>query len=172
MCPILNLGRKDADAEAPGTSERHPSGAVVIRCRGCSRRPSATDQACIRCMAAAVSLQGDADRIRMSGGKDVEVTGRTAQAVCLMSLLLSSPVEDPDRPKCSDCPRRPSMVLEAAMQDFPEPSFQRARVLALKRPDDEPECTACLQMSSSILTASEEVMDRIREIVCSEEEGA
>ena len=171
MCPILNMGRKETDADVPGTSERHPSGAVVVHCRGCDRKPSVTDQTCIRCMVAAVSLQGDADRIRMSGGRDVEVTGRTARTVCLMSRLLSSPVEDPDRPKCSDCPRRPTLVLDAAMQDFPEPSFQRARVLTLKRPDDEPECAACVQMSSSIITASEEVMDRIREVVCSEEEG-
>ncbi len=163
----ISFLRKEADGNVPGTASRDPSGALVVDCRGCARKPSVCEQACLRCMAGAVSLEGDSDRIRLSAGRDVEVTGRTAEAVCLMSRLLSSPVEDPGRPGCADCPRRPTVVLDAAMQDFPEPSFSRARAMVVKHPDDEPECSACMQMTASILTVSEDTMDRIRLIVCS-----
>ncbi len=162
---------KETEGDVPGSSSREPSGTVAVNCRGCTRRPSVTEQPCLRCMAAAITLQGDADRIRMCAGKDTEVTGRTARAVCLMSRLFSSPAEDPGKSECADCPRRPTAVVDAALQDFPEPSFQRARVMTLKRPEDDPECTACMQMSSALLSTMEEAMDRIRELVMSEEEG-
>lgn len=154
--------KKAEKGDIPGTAERSPSGILCIDCTGCDRRPDICDVSCLTCVTGAVHTHGAAERIRMSADRDTEISGKASEAVCLLADVLHIPVCDPRAPECGDCERRPTAVHEVLWDTFPEPSFTAARQMVRRGANDTPNCTACLQRTSSLLDAAEKQMDRIR----------
>ena len=141
---------------------RDPSGILRITCDGCERSPDACEPMCLRCMTDAVHRAGASERIRMTGTKDIEITGRAAEAICLLSDAVHMNVCDPRDPGCRDCECRPSMMAEALWSTFPEPSFQTAKQVIRREKTDDPGCASCLQRTSALLLNAEVRMERVR----------
>ena len=155
--------RSPRDTEdVPGSAERDPTGIILIDCHGCGRNPDPCGQDCISCMASAVHTEGSSERIRMSSGRDVEVVGRSAAAICRLSELLNAAVTDPKEPECRDCECRPTAVMDVLWEDFPEPSFQQANQLLRRVPTDNPGCSSCIQRTSALVVNAEKQMASIR----------
>ena len=156
------VSKRNETTRMPGEAVRDPSGILRISCDGCERSPDACEPECLKCMTDAVHRAGASERIRMTGTKDIEVTGRAAEAICLLSDAVHMNVCDPRDPGCRDCECRPSMMAEALWSTFPEPSFQAAKQVIRREKTDDPGCASCLQRTSALLLNAEVQMERIR----------
>lgn len=155
-------GKEDDETDLPGTASRNSAGVLCISCTGCERSPDVCEPYCIRCISCAVASEGAGDRIRMTAGKDTEVTGPAAELVCRLSALMTMPVTDPRDPRCTDCTSRPTVVMSSIWDTFPEPAFATARSSVRVAPTDDPECVACMQRTMVMVDSSEKAMDEIR----------
>ena len=158
----LLFGKEDDEGDIPGTACRNTSGILCIDCSGCDRRPDVCDVSCLTCITGAVHTHGASERIRMSSERDIEISGKASEAVCLLADVLHTPVCDPKSPDCEGCERRPTAVYKVLWSTFPEPSFPNARQMVRRGPNDDQNCTACLQRTSSLLDVSEKQMERVR----------
>ncbi|MEE3400928.1 MAG: hypothetical protein VZQ28_03080 [Methanomethylophilus sp.] len=155
-------GRGRKAEQTAGTASYDPCGILRVHCRGCDQVPDAGSPACIRCITAAISSEGAAERIWLEGGKDTEIHGPAAEILCDLAQIRTV-LRPSDGRRCSSCGRSPERVIGDAWADFPDPSFASAcdRLYSLR--DDSPECTACLQRTRAALMMADDGMARVRE---------
>lgn len=141
------------------------TGTLNIDCKACGREPDPRTNECIRCISAAVSAEGAGDRIILHKIRDMQITGDAAELICDLSSVMSAPVRDPDDRQCSDCPRRPSEIMEELWSGFPNPKFSECASKVWVGPGEDPECVICLQRTSMHIRNAEKGMSAIRERV-------
>lgn len=136
---------------------------LTIQCRGCEHLPDACSQNCINCICDAIVREGTAERIRLLSGKDIDISGPSAEIFCDLAKVNRPITTIPTGRKCMKCPRSPAKVLENVWAEFPDPSFTSACARLYTDSRDGPECYACLQKTYSALMAADGEMNSIRE---------
>lgn len=152
----------DRSREAPGGADLDQSGILVVNCRGCSSCPDIGSPVCVRCITEHLSSLGSAERIRLTAGKDTEISGPAVELLCEMATISRPIASMPKGGRCSSCDRSPDRIISAAWADFPDPSFVAASDRLYTRSDDGAECSSCLQRTHAELVVAEEEMRRIR----------
>ena len=159
----MNPFRKNKRNTVPGTAQMNgESGSLIISCSGCGQLPDPSTPACARCICEAIASEGPAERIRLSGTRDTEISGNAAQILCGLATLSIPVVNDMQGKRCSNCSRSPSNILETAWADFPEPSIAPAMSRLYSDAGDGPECTVCMQKTYAALKKAEEDLTDIR----------
>lgn len=147
----------------PGTaSVDERDGSVIISCRDCTQFPDPSSTKCISCICEAISVCGSADKIRMIGVKDTELSGDAAEIFCDLARLCRPLVKNVGR-KCSGCPRSPEKIYDSVWAEFPDMSFAKACSRLYTDSRDGPECAGCLQRTYITLTNCDAEMKRIQE---------
>jgi hypothetical protein len=131
---------------------------LTIDCRKCLHVPEIRSSDCIRCMVGCISSHGNAERIRLRTGKDMEISGQTANILCELALLDRS-VKSADvsvrAHSCNVCDYSRVNVINVAWQGFPDPYFEAARELLMKFRAEDRECANCLKKTYRALDQAE-----------------
>lgn len=156
--------RNSKKKQCPGEATVLPdSDTLCIDCKGCQQIPDAGSPVCINCVCSAVFRHGTADRIKLSAGKDTEISGPAAEIICELAQIGKPVSVVPDGRKCAKCPRSPERLFDAVWSEFPDPSFGSAYARLYVDGREPPECAACMQRTYSMLKSSEDEMGKIKE---------
>ncbi|AGI47968.1 hypothetical protein TALC_00975 [Thermoplasmatales archaeon BRNA1] len=158
----MKLRFKSRGENRPGSASMDPSGILNVDCRGCQQVPDAGSPVCIRCITSAIASEGNSDRIRLTAGKDTEISGDAADILCDLATMDRSPVPVSGDRRCRQCQRSPWAVMDAAWADFPEPNFAYAKGRLHSESGDMAECASCMQRTGSAISVSEESFARVK----------
>lgn len=136
---------------------------LTISCEGCENLPDACGRNCINCICDAIVREGTAERIRLLSGRDIDISGASAEILCDLAKVNRPITVIPSGRRCLRCPRSPAKVLEGVWAEFPDPSFTSACARLYTDSRDGPECNACMQRTYNALTMAETEMRAIRE---------
>lgn len=146
-----------------GTVEhRFEGNALIIECRECGFMPEPGSKECMRCMVERMSESGGVDRIILRTGRDLEISGRTGQALKRMASLKRgscSVVRNTGR--CRRCPSQRNRVMETVWNDFPYPNFYGGKALLDDDKGDET-CMRCISSTRRAIAQIETDMEDLR----------
>jgi hypothetical protein len=154
------LRRKDPDKK-PGRSMLD-SDSLIICCKDCELEPLPGSVECLRCMVECMSSAGSANRIILRTGKDLEISGRSCDAVRQISSLRrwSVPLKESGK-GCSRCNRSRKRIMEDLWASFPDLGYSAARSALSSEGMDE-RCSRCTSSSLKALDQMERDMESIR----------
>ena len=144
------------------------SDTLCIDCRGCAQIPDVKSPDCIRCMVHNISQYGNAERIRMRTGRDLEISGVATELLCDLAFVdRSSQVvgRSENNRSCSNCDYSCEKIFDLAWQGFPDPYFEAARGRLLEFRPVERECATCIQKTYRALDQSELGLNNIKKRV-------
>ncbi|MDR1690532.1 MAG: hypothetical protein LBR42_01640 [Candidatus Methanoplasma sp.] len=131
---------------------------LCIDCKRCSTVPDVRSVNCLGCMMHHISQHGNAGRIRLRTGRDLELSGPAAEIICEMAALhgtMDSEFSGTGKRSCGDCMNSRSKIMGMIRSGFPEPNFDSARGrLASFRPSEN-ECNSCIQRTYRALDQTE-----------------
>lgn len=149
----------------PGTATiDETDGSISVSCKNCTQYPDPASTKCICCICEAVSVCGATDTIRLSGVKDMEISGDAAEIFCDLARLCK-PIANDQKRKCVRCPRSPQAIYDSVWSEFPDMSFAKACSRIYTDSRDGPECAGCLQKTYITLSNCDVEMKRIHEKV-------
>ena len=125
--------------------------ALVIDCRSCTYAPEPASKECFRCMVDSMSCIGGADRIIMRAGKDIEVSGKSGEAIRKLASLKkwSIPMKDTSK-DCRRCDRSRRDIFSSLWEGFPDMDFGSA-IKTLETGDFKDGCSDCVRSSRRAL---------------------
>ena len=162
LTTVLGRGSETPAQVTPGSASVNASGVLCVNCNGCDRSPDFCEPRCMRCVCTALVREGMCDRIRLSAGRDQEISDDAADLFCSLAPVLAPEVSDPVDPRCRDCDRCPSAVMSMVSESFPEIPFLELRTMVRFTPGDDPECAPCLQRTTSMLNRAESLVTGVR----------
>ena len=137
-------------------------GVLLVDCRGCRGAKDLTDQSCMRCALRSICRLPSFDRLVLSASLDVAYEGGCVQVLRELAEAVKLCREEaliPLERSCSNCPGRPSLLLEKVADSIPyewdghapraRPAQPRAR------------CASCSERANDVLTA---VLAKMRSI--------
>lgn len=165
--------------ESKGRKKREEAGSVIDRdvlsivCRNCIQIPDPASAECIRCMVTEIKTQGCVSKIRLRTGRDIEISGSAAEALCELSLVdcLSSSIKTGGKRKCKSCNYSPERILRIAQESFPVPDFGRARSQLMSFRTEDEICGICIQRTYRTLDQAELSMSKLSKKVSLFTEG-
>ncbi|MBE6528411.1 MAG: hypothetical protein E7Z64_04510 [Thermoplasmata archaeon] len=135
---------------------------LVIECEGCRYNPEPCSKECLSCIVDEMSQTSGKTRTILRKGKDVEISGRSMNAIRSISLLKrwSVPVVQ-EQLRCRRCSRSRRSVMDNLWKGFPELDFDSA--YADLDPDGTDErCSKCIRSSLKAVEQLECDIERIR----------
>ncbi len=137
---------------------------LMIDCNGCSHQPDLCSAVCIRCAVARISALGNADRIRLRAGRDLEVSGAAAEVLCDLASLdrLVRDARGRTGIRCGGCEYAGRRIIGEAWEGFPEPCFAGARERLMRFRAEDRRCAGCIQRTYRLLDQAERGLENIR----------
>lgn len=137
---------------------------LCIDCGGCGQVPDIRSGECVRCVVGRISALGNADRIRLRAGRDLEVFGDAAEVLCDLASLdrLVRGAASSTGLRCGACEHSCKRIVEEVWEDFPEPRFGgvRGRLMGFRAEDRR--CVDCIQATYRLLDQAEIGLEEIR----------
>jgi hypothetical protein len=130
------------------------NGALIIDCRDCTGAQDLVDQGCMRCALRALSRAPSFQSLVLSNSQDVAYDGGCVQVLRDLSdavrMCREGIPRGPDR-SCSNCPGRPSLLLERMADSIPyQWDGQAPRCLPAQ---PRAKCAACSEKVNDIFSA-------------------
>lgn len=141
---------------------------LSIDCRNCMCVPEIRSAECIRCIVSAISEHGNAERIRLRTGRDLEISGPSAEILCELAFVdrsANTMNSSSGRRGCANCQFSCRNVFNVAWQGFPDPYFEAAREMLLSFRAEDQECASCMQRTYRALDQAELGLKNIKKKV-------
>jgi hypothetical protein len=137
-------------------------GTLVIDCRQCLGAKDLTDQSCMRCALKSMCRLPSIDRLVLSASLDVAYEGGCVQVLRELAEAVRLCREEallPLERSCSNCPVRPSLLLQKVADSIPYEWDGHA--LRAKPAQPRARCASCSERANDVLTA---VLAKMRSI--------
>lgn len=152
------------NAALPGTATiSETDGSLVINCKGCDQFPEPSSAKCTVCICEGLSQCGMAEKIKLLGIKDTEISGDAAELFCGLSQITLPLISCPGGRRCSRCSRSPENLMASLWEDFPDIPFATACARLYCDRNDGPECAGCLQRTYAALSNCDAQMRAVTE---------
>ncbi len=151
----------------PGTASLdEKDGSLNIYCKGCTQFPDPSAARCISCICEAIGACGTSEVIRLTGTREMELSGDAAEIFCDLARLCR-PMAGITKRKCAGCPRSPEQIYDSVWSEFPDLSFAKACSRLYSDSGDGPECAGCLQRTYLTLTNCDAELKKIEDRIAS-----
>ena len=156
---ILGLLKKDTEEEPDRTTFEGDS--LIINCRGCDYRPEPASRECLICMVDNLCRHGDAKRIVLRTGMDMEISGRSGEALRKIASLKRWSIPEPSKERsCRNCSTSRTIIMTDLWDTFPDLDFDAASSALMAIPQQE-ECAKCFRSSDRAIIQLKRDIDRV-----------
>jgi hypothetical protein len=151
---ILGSAKRPSGSGQDGATTTLRNGALIIDCRGCKGIQDLVDQGCMRCALKALARAPSFETLVLSNSQDVayemgcvQVLRDLTDAVRLCREGIPRAVER----SCSNCPSRPSLLLERMADSIPYDWDGRAP--RCQTSQSRAKCALCSEKVNDIFSA-------------------